>query len=185
MNNKEKKYKKIILLLSIAIPLTVAALFGIKINGVDLSFLPPIYATINGITAITLSIAIIAIKAKNRKVHERFIKISLVLSALFLISYVAYHITSATTLFGDINHDGLVSAKEKEDAGFLRYLYFALLVSHILLSIAVIPFVLYSYLRAITGNFIKHKKIARIAFPLWLYVAVSGVLVYLFIAPYY
>lgn len=168
---QEKKYKRIITILSIAIPLAVAALFGIKLDVEPLDFLPPIYATINGITAVLLILAVIAIKKGNRKLHERLNTVAIICSALFLVMYVAYHMTSNSTPFGG--------------EGAIKYVYFFILITHILLSIAVIPFVLITFMRARLGKFPEHKKIAKITFPLWLYVAVTGVIVYLMISPYY
>jgi putative membrane protein len=168
---EEKKYKKFITILSIAIPLAVAALFGIKLDVEPLSFLPPIYATINGITAVLLVFSVIAIKKGNRKLHERLNTIAILCSALFLVMYVAYHMTSDSTAFGG--------------EGAVKYVYFFILITHILLSIVVIPFVLITFMRARLGKFSEHKKIAKITFPLWLYVAVTGVIVYLMISPYY
>lgn len=168
---QEKKYKKIITILSIVIPLAVAALFGIKLDVEPLTFLPPIYATINGITAILLLFAVVAIKKGNRKLHERLNTFAIVCSALFLVMYVAYHMTSDSTPFGG--------------EGAIKYVYFFILITHILLSIVVIPFVLITFMRARLGKFPEHKKIAKITFPLWLYVAVTGVIVYLMISPYY
>ena len=171
MNKSETKYNKLIIVLSIAIPLLVAILFGVKID-VDLPvFLPPIYAAINAFTALILIAAVWAIKNKKRTLHERLMKTAIILSAIFLMLYVAYHMTSDSTSFGG--------------EGLLKYFYFFILISHILLSIVVIPFVLITFVRAITNDFEKHKKIARITFPLWLFVAISGVLVYLMISPYY
>ncbi|MGB1307980.1 MAG: DUF420 domain-containing protein [Oceanihabitans sp.] len=175
-NNKqseaEKKYNKWIVILSIVIPIIVASLFGIKIPNVEpLSFLPPIYATINGFTAILLIIAFFAIKRKNIVLHENFMTTAVMSSAVFLILYMAYHMTSDSTKFGG--------------EGAIKYVYYFVLITHILLSIIIIPFVLITYVRAITKDFERHKKIARITFPLWLYVAVSGVVVYLMISPYY
>ncbi len=167
-----KKQNRWIVVLSIVIPLAVALLFGIKIpNAKPLTFLPPIYATINGITAILLLTALWMIKTGKRKWHERLMKSCLILSALFLILYIAYHSTSNPTRYGGV--------------GALRYFYYFTLISHILLSIAVIPLVLITYIRALGAQFDKHRKLAKIAFPLWLYVTVSGVAVYLLIAPYY
>jgi len=172
----EKKYNKWIVALSIVIPVAVAALFGIKLKdfGIDiepLTFLPPIYATINGLTAIILLVAVSAIKKGNRKLHERLMKFAISLSVVFLLLYIAYHMTSDSTKYGG--------------EGVIAYAYYFILITHILLSIAVIPFVLITYVRAITNNIERHKKIARITFPLWLYVAVTGVIVYLMISPYY
>ncbi len=169
---QEKKYNIIITILSIVIPCTVVVLFGVKIPNVEpLSFLPPIYATINGLTAVILIAAIIAIKKGNRKVHERLNKIAILCSVLFLLMYIAYHMTSESTEFGG--------------EGVVKYVYYFILISHILLSIAVIPFVLITYVRARLGKFSEHKKIAKITFPLWLYVAITGVVVYIMISPYY
>lgn len=168
----DKKYTVWIWILSIAIPLAVGVLFTIKIPGVPrLGFLPPIYATINGLTAVILVVAVMQIQKGNRKTHERLMKTAIGLSVTFLVMYMAYHMTSDSTSYGG--------------EGWMRYLYFFILLTHILLSIIVIPFVLITYVRAISGQFYKHRKIARITFPLWLYVAVSGVVVYLMISPYY
>ena len=167
-----RKYSIWIWILSIAIPLVVVLLFNYRIEGVErLGFLPPIYASINALTAVLLVIAVIQIKKGNRKIHERIMKTCIGLSILFLAMYVAYHMTSDETKFGG--------------EGAIRYVYYFILLSHILLSIGVIPFVLVTYVRALTGNYERHKKIAKITFPIWLYVAVTGVLVYLMISPYY
>jgi len=172
INHTEKKYNRWIVILSILIPVVVAILFGVKIpNAKPLTFLPPIYASINAATAAILVIAFWAITNKKIVLHKRLMQMAIVLSILFLLMYVAYHMTSDSTKFGG---DGVI-----------KYLYYFILITHIVLSIVVIPFVLITYVRAITNNFEKHKKIARITFPLWLYVAVSGVLVYIMISPYY
>lgn len=175
-SNQEKKYNRIITFLSIIIPLAVALLFGVNLKklGFDvepLSFLPPIYATINGVTALLLIFAVIAIKKGNRKLHEQLNTTAIFCSVLFLLLYIAYHITSESTKFGG--------------EGALKYVYYIILITHILLSIVVIPFVLITFVRARLGKFSQHKKIAKITFPLWLYVAITGVVVYLMISPYY
>ena len=171
MEDKPEPYKKLIIVLSVIIPLAVSALFGVKIEGYDFSFLPPIYASINGLTAILLIIAVVAIKNNKRLLHERLMKTCILLSACFLVMYVLYHITSETT-----RHGG---------TGIVLYIYRFILVSHILLSIAVIPMVLFTYVRALSGNFERHRALAKFTFPVWLYVAVTGVVVYLMISPYY
>jgi putative membrane protein len=173
---KEKKYNKWIVVLAIAIPLVVAVLSRVKLQdfGIEvepLSFLPPIYAAINGLTALVLVAAVIAIKNKNRKLHERLMTFAIILSVAFLVMYVAYHMTSDSTAFGG--------------EGVVKYIYYFILITHILLSIVIIPFVLITYVRAITNNIERHKKIAKITFPMWLYVAVTGVIVYVMISPYY
>ena len=175
-NTLEQKYNKWIVVLSVAVPLLVALLFGVNLRklGYDvqpLSFLPPIYATINGITAVILIAALWAIKNGRRKLHENLMKFAIVLSVLFLGMYVAYHMTSDSTKFGG--------------EGTIKYIYYFILITHILLSIIIIPFVLITYVKALAQRFDKHRKIAKIAFPMWLYVAVTGVVVYLMISPYY
>lgn len=172
----EKKYNVWIWILSIIIPLVVAILFSVNLHdlGYDvkpLTFLPPIYATINGITAVLLIWAVQAIKKGNQALHERLVKVCIACSVAFLAMYVAYHMTSIETKFGG--------------EGAIRYIYFFILITHILLSIIIIPFVLITFVRGIAGSYQRHRKIARITYPMWLYVAVTGVIVYLMISPYY
>ena len=172
----EAKYNKYIIAVSILIPVVVAVLFSVKLKDLGikvepLSFLPPIYAAINGITAVVLVSAVVAIKNGKKKLHERLMTTAIALSLAFLVMYVAYHMTTDSTKFGG---DGII-----------KFVYFFILISHILLSIAVIPLVLVSYVRALSEKFDRHKRIAKITFPIWLYVAVTGVIVYLMIAPYY
>lgn len=172
----ENKFNKLIIVLSIAIPVVVAVLFGVKlkdygINVEPLSFLPPIYAAINGFTAVLLIAGVLAIKNGKRRLHELFMQTAIACSVVFLVMYVAYHMTSDSTPFGGV--------------GTVRYIYFFILLSHIVLSVAVIPLVLITYVKALAERFDKHKKIAKITFPIWLYVAVTGVIVYFMIAPYY
>ncbi|MDG1022683.1 MAG: DUF420 domain-containing protein [Flavobacteriaceae bacterium] len=172
MENKSSRYNIYIWIVSIIIPVVVAFLFTVRIPNVEpLRFLPPIYATINGLTAILLIIALWAIKNKNIKLHEGLMKIAIALSLVFLVMYVAYHMTSDSTPYGG--------------EGALRYVYFFILITHIVLSIGVIPMVLITYVRAFSKQFESHKKIARYTFPIWLYIAVTGVIVYLMISPYY
>ncbi len=171
MATVSKKYNKWIVILSMVIPLVVAGLFSVKIAVKLPVFLPPIYATINAFTAILLITAFWAIKNKKVKFHEKLMKTAIILSVVFLVLYMAYHMTSDSTKFGG--------------EGTLKTVYFIILITHILLSVIVIPFVLITYVRAITNQVELHKKIARFTFPLWLYVAVSGVIVYVMIFPYY
>ncbi|WP_272150781.1 DUF420 domain-containing protein [Tenacibaculum aiptasiae] len=172
MSAEEKKYKRFITIVSIVIPLAVAALFGIKIPNVEpLTFLPPIYASINALTAVLLVASVVAIKKGNKKLHEQLNTTAIICSALFLVMYVAYHMTSDSTKFGG--------------EGVIKYIYLFILLTHIVLSVIIIPFVLVTFMRARLGKFPEHKKIAKITFPLWLYVAVTGVIVYIMISPYY
>ncbi len=172
----EKKYSKIITLISIAIPAAVVVLFSVRLkdfgfNVEPLSFLPPIYATINGITALILISGVLAIKNGKRKLHQSLMTSAIVLSLLFLVMYIAYHMTADSTKFGG--------------EGLIKYVYFFILITHICLSIAIIPLVMITYVRTLSEQFDRHKKIAKITFPIWLYVAVTGVIVYLMISPYY
>jgi len=164
-------YQKLIVVVSILIPLVVAVLFSVKIPGYNFSFLPPIYASINGLTAILLIIAVFAIKRGQRHVHELLMKLCIGLSCAFLVLYVLYHMTSDSTAYGG--------------TGALRYVYFFILITHIILSIGVIPMVLFTFVRALHENFERHKALAKYTFPVWLYVAITGVIVYLMISPYY
>jgi putative membrane protein len=169
---KKNKYSIWIKIVSIAIPVVVALLFTVKIpNATPLSFLPPIYACINGLTAVLLVLALLAIKSKKITLHEWLMKSCIALSLVFLVMYIAYHMTSDPTPFGG--------------EGYVKLIYYIILISHILLSIVLIPLVLISYVRAIQKEFDPHRKIAKITFPIWLYVAITGVVVYLMISPYY
>ena len=169
---RERRLNRWITIVSIAIPLVVVILFGVRIPNVEpLGFLPPIYATINGLTAILLLVGLWAIKQGRQRLHQQLMSTCILLSLLFLVMYVAYHMTSDSTPYGG--------------EGWLRTLYFIVLISHIFFSIAVIPLVLRTYARAYLRDFEGHRKLARITFPVWLYVAVTGVLVYLMISPYY
>ncbi len=169
---KEKKFNRGITIISILIPLVVAILFGVKIPDAEpLGFLPPLYAFINGLTAVLLVIAVWAIKTGKRRLHQNLMGSCIGLSALFLLMYVAYHMTSESTPYGG--------------EGGWRYVYYVILISHILLSVVIIPLVLKTYAKAYLKQFESHRKLAKITFPIWLYVAVTGVIVYVMIAPYY
>ena len=168
---QKKDYGIWIKIVSVAIPVVVAILFGVRVDYDLPVFLPPIYATINAITALLLVLALVAIKAKKIQLHQRLMQSCIVLSLVFLVMYIAYHMTTDPTPFGG--------------EGYMKTLYFFILISHIILSIALIPLVLISYVRAFQKEFPAHKKISKITFPIWLYVASTGVIVYLMISPYY
>ena len=189
-NSVEKKFNKPIIFVSILIPIVVAILFNVKLKDFGiivepLSFLPPIYASINGLTAVLLIAAVIAIKNGNRKLHEGLMTTAIGCSVIFLVMYVAYHMSADSTKFGDLDHNGIVDATELAAVGSMRLVYFLILITHIILSIIIIPMVLFTYVRALAKDFDRHKKLARITLPIWLYVAITGVVVYLMIAPYY
>lgn len=164
-------HQKLIVAASVAIPVVVALLFQVRIEGYDFSYLPRIYSFINALTAVLLITAVYQIRKGNREIHERLMKVNMILSFVFLLMYVVYHITSDPTEFGG--------------TGTIRYVYFFLLISHIILSVIITPLVLFTFWRGITGDFTRHRKIAKITFPLWLYVAVTGVIIYWMISPYY
>ena len=165
------KYGIWIKIISVAIPVVVAILFGVRVDYELPIFLPPIYSSLNALTAILLVLALVAIKSKKIKLHQRLMQTCIALSLVFLVMYIAYHMTTDPTPFGG--------------EGFTKSMYFFILISHIILSIALIPLVLISYVRAFQEEFPAHKKISKITFPIWLYVAVTGVVVYLMISPYY
>lgn len=172
IEKKEKKFNRLINLISIMVPIVIAALFGIKIPNVEpLSFLPPIYASINGLTAVILLIAVWAIKNGKRELHQKLMTFCIGLSLLFLVMYMAYHMTSDPTTFGG--------------EGAIKYVYYFILITHIILSIGVIPLVLKTYARAYLNKIDEHRALAKFTFPVWLYVAVTGVVVYVMISPYY
>lgn len=168
-----KTYLPLIIAVSLVIPTVVAILyFGPKINfGIDLSFLPAVNATLNGITAMMLIFGFMAIRQKIIALHKRFMSLSMILSVLFLVSYILYHSASEPTTYGG--------------GGFLKYLYYTLLISHIFLAVAIVPLVLITYVRALSQRFDKHRIIAKITLPLWLYVSVTGFVIYMMISPYY
>lgn len=178
-----------IIIVSIAIPAAVAFLIlvpQVKIDfGFNTHFLPLVHAILNSSTAILLLASLYFIRNGNIKAHKRANLTAVVLSSIFLVSYVIYHSSNPSTLYGDVNHDGVVSAEEKAQAGSLRYVYYFILSSHIILSGIIIPLVLFTLQRAFQERFDKHRRLARITWPAWFYVAVTGVVVYLMISKYY
>lgn len=182
----EAKLNKLAWALSGVVLLLVGVMRRVKIpSPVDFGFLPPIHATLNAVTALLLVGALVAIKRRRVDLHRNLIGASLGASTLFLLSYVAYHFTKTEVLFGDADHDGVLSAAERLAVAGVRPLYLVLLASHIVLAAAVLPFVLMTFTRAYTKQFARHKAMARWVFPLWLYVAVTGPACYLMLRPYY
>ena len=179
----------VIAVLGIAIPVVVAFLLFMpqtgKMGDLDLSFLPHLNAVLNSATAIALLSGYYFIKNGQRDAHRTAMFIAFGLGSLFLVSYVCYHFQEAATLYGDTDHNHVVSDAEKAAAGILRLVYFTLLLTHIVLAAVVVPFVLLSIYYGLSKQFEKHKKISAVTFPMWLYVSVTGVLVYLLISPFY
>lgn len=154
-------------------------------EGWDFSFLPPFHASVNALTALVLLAALYFIKKKQVERHRKAIYVAIGLSVLFLLSYVAYHFTTPETLFGDANGDGVVDAAEKAAVGGMRTVYLILLLSHIALAAVSLPFILFTFIRAYTNQFERHKRMARWVWPLWFYVAVTGPVCYVMLMPYY
>lgn len=168
----ENPYKSLIVFISIVLPVAVAVLYVLpKTETTLFSSLPLLNAIINGTTFLILIAALVAIKNKNIVLHKRLMWTALVLSVVFLLSYVLYHATTPSTSFGG--------------EGAIKYIYFFILLTHILLSAIVVPLVLLTLVRALSEKFDQHRKIAKITLPIWLYVTLTGVLVYLMISPYY
>lgn len=153
--------------------------------GVDFSFLPPLYSALNALTGVVLILALYQIKQKNIQAHQRLMTTAVVLSALFLVGYVIYHLTNPDTKFGDINHDGVLDDGELAAVSGIRTFYLIILISHIILAAVILPFILFTYIRAYTNQIAKHRKMARWVYPLWLYVAVTGPILYWMIKPFY
>src|SRR5258708_21897050 len=178
----QKNYTRAIIIVSIAIPAAVAFLILGPEAKLDPGFntrSPPLFhAILNSSPAILLLASLYFIKNRQVTAHRRANWIAVSLSAVFLVSYVIYHATNPSTRFGDLNHDGLLSDAEKQQAGSLRYVYYFILSSHIILSAVIIPFVLFTMQRAYQQKIDKHRRLARINWPLGIYVAVTGVVVY-------
>jgi putative membrane protein len=188
LKKNDKKARLFIWIISIIVFTGIAFLSGVKLD-VSLSFDPHIFAAVNAIinscVAVLLIAGLLAVKSKRYFLHKRIMIAAIILSVFFLISYVCHHLLSGEAKFGDLNHDGIVSLDEKSLAGSLRYVYYFILITHIPLAGIILPFILFTAYRALSGDYEKHKKLVRITWPVWFYVAVSGVLVYLLISPYY
>jgi putative membrane protein len=187
--SREFNFTKAIIVVSVAIPAAVAFLILVPQAKIDFGFntqvLPLFHAILNSSTAILLLASLYFIRHGQVKAHRRANWVAITLSSIFLVSYVIYHASNPSVRFGDLNHDGLLSDAEKQQAGVARYIYYFILSSHIILSGIIIPFVLFTLQRAYQEKFDKHRKLARITWPMWLYVAVTGVVVYVMISPYY
>lgn len=185
-----KTYLRVIQVVSVVIPIVVAILLFAPFNlalgdQAWVKALPGVNAVINSMTAILLVAALIAIKQKNIKLHRNLMLGALVLGTFFLVAYVIYHASTTSTVYGDLNHDGVLDDLERSEIGSMRGVYLFTLLSHIGLSIVVVPFVLLAFYYALSNQISKHQKIVKYTFPVWLYVSVTGVLVYLMISPFY
>ncbi len=184
----DRKAKKTIWIFSFIIFCAVALLGNYKLPvqvNFDVHIFAKINAAINTIVALLLIAALVAVRNKKYQLHKKMMITALILSVIFLISYICHHVLAGETKFGDINHDGIVSAEEIAAAGNVRIIYFVLLATHIVLAAVMLPFILFTAYRGLAADFPSHKKLARITWPIWFYIAVSGPLIYLLISPYY
>lgn len=184
----DKKAHILIWIFSAIVFLAVTILDKITLD-VNLGFNPHIFAMlsagVNSIVSVLLIIGLVFVKQKKYQLHKNTMMFTMALSVLFLVFYIAHHLFTGETKYGDIDHDGLLSDDEISLAGTMRYVYYVIISTHVTLAGIVMPFVLYSAYRGLTGEFSLHKKLVRYTFPIWLYVAVTGVIVYLMISPYY
>lgn len=184
----DKTYLNFIKVVSVLIPVAVAVLIylpGKLALGDWVKGLPAFNAVVNSLTAVLLISALIAVKNGHVKIHKQVMTTALILGVVFLLSYVLYHASVPSVKFGDLNHDGLLSNLELQQIQGSRTIYLSVLLSHIGLSIVVVPFVLFSFYFSLTGQIDRHKKVVKFSFPIWLYVSITGVVVYLMINPYY
>ena len=188
LQKNDKKAKWLIYTVSFVIFVAVVLLSQVKLN-VDLGFDVHVFAkanaVINSIVALLLLAGLVTIKQKKYVVHKNIMLMAMLLSVLFLLSYISHHLLAGDTKFGDINHDGILSEEEKTTAGNIRLLYYFILLTHIPLAAIILPFILFTAYRALIGEYEQHKKLTRFTWPIWFYVAVTGVVVYIMISPYY
>ena len=173
---------------SLVVFIVVVVLGKFKLDvalGFDVHIFATINAFVNASIAVVLVAALVAVKRKNHELHKKFMMTALVLSILFLLSYIAHHLLAGEAKYGDSNHDGIVDEAEKLAVGAMRIVYLVILITHIILAAIILPFILFTAYRGLTSEFPAHKKLARITWPLWFYVAVTGPVVYFMISPYY
>lgn len=188
LERNDRRAAWIIWVISIIVFIAVAFLTKAKWE-VTLSFDPHIFATmnavINSLVAILLIAGLWAVKKRQFILHKQIMIAAIILSVLFLLSYICHHLLSGATKFGDVNHDDVISDVEKAATGPLRYVYYFILITHIPLAGIILPFILFTAYRALTADYLRHMRLARITWPVWFYVAITGVVVYLMISPYY
>lgn len=188
LKKDDKKASRLIIAFSVVVFSAVVLLSKVKLEvdlGFDVHFFALINAMINSWVTVLLILALLAVKKKKYETHKKLMLTAMLLSILFLVSYICHHLLAGDTRFGDINHDGIVSEAEKTTAGSLRIVYYIILGTHIPLAGIILPFILFTAYRALIGEYPAHKKLARITWPVWFYVAVTGVIVYVMISPYY
>ena len=184
----DRKAKLIIYIFSIVVFAAVMLLSRVKLEvnlGFDVHLFAKANAIINTCVAVLLVAALLAVRARRYKLHRNLMIAAMVLSVLFLVSYISHHLFAGETRIGDLDHNGIVSETEKATAGTARMIYYIILGTHIPLAGIILPFILFSAYRGLTGDYARHRKLARITWPVWFYVAITGVLVYVMISPYY
>lgn len=186
----DKKAKTIIVVFSVIVFVLITILGKYNLAGkvsfpFDVHVFALANAVINSVVTLLLVAGLVLVKQKNYLIHKKIMLAAMALSVLFLLSYVCHHLFAGESLYGDINGDKVVDAVEKAAVGSMRTVYLIILITHIPLAGLALPFILFAAYRALTGDYEKHKKLVRIVFPLWLYVAVTGVIVYIMISPYY
>lgn len=184
----DNKAKWLILVFSFVVFAAVVLLGRVKLEvdlGFDVHVFAKLNAFVNSIVSLLLLVGLMVVKQGKYEQHKKIMIAALILSVIFLLSYICHHLFAGETRFGDIDHDGVVTEAEKALAGGKRTFYYIILATHIPLAAIILPFVLFTAYRALIGEWPKHIKLARITWPIWLYVSVTGVLVYLLISPYY
>ena len=188
LHKNDKKATLLIIVFSVVVFAAVSFLTQVKLN-INLGFNVHLFALanaiINSVIAVLLILALIAVKRKKYFLHKRIMLTALVLSIIFLISYIAHHLLAGEAVYGDANHDGILSDAEKLAVSGTRTFYLGILLSHIFLAGIILPFILFTAYRALIAEYPKHMKLARITWPLWFYVTITGPLVYWMIHPYY
>ena len=184
----DRKAWLLILVFSFVVFTAISVLTKVKLNadiGFDANIFALISAIVNSIIAVLLVAALVAVKNQHYLLHKRIMLTALLLSIVFLVSYIAHHLLAGEAYYGDANHDGILSAYEKAAVSSTRVFYLILLSTHIFLAAVILPFILFTAYRGLTSEFSKHVKLARITWPLWFYVAVTGPVIYWMIHPYY
>jgi putative membrane protein len=189
-NKNDKKAKKLIIVFSVIVFAAVSILGRYNLAGkISLPFDVHLFALVNGIingvVAILLLAGLFAVKQKKYQLHKKIMLTAILLSVLFLISYICHHLFAGETIYGETDGIKGLSDAELAAAGKMRTVYLVILSTHIPLAGLALPFILFAAYRALTGEYEKHKKIVRIIWPIWFYVAVTGVVVYWMISPYY
>ena len=184
----DSQAKWLIGIVSLVIFTAIVILSRVKLNvdlGFDIHVFALINAWINSIVSILLVLGFVAVRMRRFVMHRNLMLTAMFFSILFLISYISHHLLAGDTRFGDVNHDNVVDPAELLAVGQMRTIYFVILITHIFLAAVILPFILFTTYRAMIADWSKHRKLAKITWPIWLYVSITGVVVYLMISPYY